>query len=206
MEKDILFPRIIDHQKLFGVFGGYKGNAAFFVREFERMVFPVLKRFSIFNDESIKKYLKCESFKDIYQDISTSPIAQFYNSMIEQDDYDLWKPFREYGCEVKQPDNENFIFAPLPYATVSQAKEWISAIKVHDCKLEIDKNILRELCVVKPTERQIAAYKLAVQFCEGIKKIGYEKKPAEDYFSCDKEGNIIPSARGIIWNKWDMFH
>lgn len=201
------FPRTVDKALFRGYWTpGYRREAAYFVEQFTRRVIPLLQRFGLDDDEHLRKYLTSETFEDIYKDIIASPTNKVLLQNVQELDNDFWINYREAGSEATSPEEEGFVFLQMPYGSMRTAKIWIDAISVKDGQFSIDKEYIEELCVIKPTERQQAAYDLAAQFCEGIAKLGYEKKNILDFFITDQDGKNIPYAKGIIFSRKDPFH
>ena len=92
-------------------------------KSFQSEVYPTLFKFGLLNDEHVQKYLKSETFEDIYKDALQENAQSVYaleqkflieNTKNEKEREDVWGFLRDAKSEVKSPKENGFIFRRIP--------------------------------------------------------------------------------------------
>lgn len=179
-------------------------NADLIVRDYERIVFPLLFRLGMFDDEHIRKYLACSSMEDIYRDFEreNGTLLHFMEEEAKLNGTDIWKAIRDRRSPVDSPKEEGFIFAPLPHSDMSEKPLILKAISVQNHKFSIDRGFYQENCIIKPTEKQIELYNLLSDFCEAF-QAGKYGKDLQTLLTFDyNTGKMSPSLCSILGVKY----
>ena len=181
------------------------GAASRFVVEFTKAIRPILQLFGSLDNESIMKYSRCISTKEIYDD----HIAKDGNRVNMLKDYhnfsgkDFWALFRAEGCDVKSPEEPGFIFKDLPLAYDADRSKWIKAINaVNNNDVGILDDVLRSESYIEPTPRMQEAYDMVSQFCKDMKAKGWGRKHYQkNFFTYDKDGDLAPNPEWIVFGR-----
>ena len=163
-------------------------------RNLEKIVFPILRRFGIASDESIRKYLLCSTYKDIFSDAQT--LHPEIISLLDYDAFnerDVYKEIREASCKIKSPTQEGFVFAKNPI--YCSDKRVLDSLTVEKGRITINTALLRELSIVRPTPPQQDLYDYVADFIEGLGN--YPKRTLQELFLLEN-GKLVPNARGIL--------
>lgn len=189
-------------------------KARLFVEMFEGGVYPVLFKFGVLDEKHIAKYLGCTSFRTIYDDLLTErPDRMAY---LEQEErfsgIDHWAMFRDtpktYWNNPQKdgkvsPGDPAFVFAELPFADFSLREQLIGCISYEEGHLVINYDEIKKLCVVHPTERQLAMFEILSELCDRLKKEGFSRENVRNllyYDSKSRETRI--SLPGLLKNNW----
>ena len=162
-------------------------KALLFIKEFESGVYPVLFKFDILDEKHIVKYMSCISFRTIYEDLLTERPDRI--AYLEQEERfsgtDHWSMFRDsvksYHNDPQKegkvsPGDPAFVFAEMPLADISLREQLIGCISYEKGHLVINHAELENLCVVHPTERQLAMFEILSELCDRLKKEGFSKE------------------------------
>ena len=166
------FPRVINDQMETALIY----TARYVVDNFNNKILPILRKYSICNDDVIRQIMKAETREAIWlAAIQTNPrMMDFLESVAAASDEDFWKPLRHYMCKVESPREPGFVFSEMPLAGHPQ---WIKdkvakAIIVKDCKVSYSPAILEDEAVFQPTDKQIKLAQLVTDFCDQLKAMG----------------------------------
>ena len=178
------------------------------VKRFNTEIFPLLLKFDLLDDEHVEKYLAADTTEAIYLDALAENPSSIYaleqEALVEElkenpkERKDVWSIFRGSITEAKHPSDEGFIFKPIPGADCRNRKAILNALSVNNLKFSIDREYLKEVSIVHPTERQVELYNMLSDFCEAYNKKNFHKwKP----INCVLFGNangIYPSLHNIL--------
>lgn len=178
------------------------------VKRFNTEIFPLLLKFGLLDDKHVEKYLACDTTEAIYKDALAENPSSIYaleqEALVEElkenpkERKDVWSMFRGTITEAKNPSDEGFIFKPIPGADFRNRKAILNALSVNNLKFSIDREYLKEVSIVHPTERQVELYNMISDFCEAYNKKNFHKwKP----INCVLFGNangIYPSVHNIL--------
>ena len=178
------------------------------VKRFNTEIFPLLLKFGLLDDKHVEKYLACDTTEAIYLDALAENPSSIYaleqEALVEElkenpkERKDVWSMFRGTITEAKNPSDEGFIFKPIPGADLRNRKAILNALSVNNLKFSIDREYLKEVSIVHPTERQVELYNMLSDFCEAYNKKNFHKwKP----INCVLFGNangIYPSVHNIL--------
>ena len=178
------------------------------VKRFNTEIFPLLLKFGLLDDKHVEKYLACDTTEAIYKDALAENPSSIYaleqEALVEElkenpkERKDVWSMFRGATSEAKHPSDEGFIFKPIPGADFRNRKAILNALSVNNLKFSIDREYLKEVSIVHPTERQVELYNMLCDFCEAYNKKDFHKwKP----INCVLFGNangIYPSVHNIL--------
>ena len=178
------------------------------VKRFNTEIFPLLLKFGLLDDKHVEKYLACDTTEAIYKDALAENPSSIYaleqEALVEElkenpkERKDVWSMFRGTITEAKNPSDEGFIFKPIPGADFRNRKAILNALSVNNLKFSIDREYLKEVSIVHPTERQVELYNMLSDFCEAYNKKNFHKwKP----INCVLFGNangIYPSVHNIL--------
>ena len=178
------------------------------VKRFNTEIFPLLLKFGLLDDKHVEKYLACDTTEAIYKDALAENPSSIYaleqEALVEElkenpkERKDVWSMFRGTITEAKNPSDEGFIFKPIPGADLRNRKAILNALSVNNLKFSIDREYLKEVSIVHPTERQVELYNMLSDFCEAYNKKNFHKwKP----INCVLFGNangIYPSVHNIL--------
>lgn len=178
------------------------------VKRFNTEIFPLLLKFGLLDDKHVEKYLACDTTEAIYLDALAENPSSIYaleqEALVEElkenpkERKDVWSMFRGTITEAKNPSDEGFIFKPIPGADFRNRKAILNALSVNNLKFSIDREYLKEVSIVHPTERQVELYNMLSDFCEAYNKKNFHKwKP----INCVLFGNangIYPSVHNIL--------
>ena len=187
---------------------GLNHTAETTVRVFQADIFPLLLKFGLLDDKHIEKYLACDTTEAIYKDALTENPSSIY--ALEQEEFveelkenpkerkDVWAIFRGSKTEAKNPREEGFVFKPIPGAESRNRKAILKALSVKNLQFSIDREYLKEVSIVHPTDEQKELYSMLCDFCEAYnKKNFYKKKPINCVILTNANG-IYPSVRNIL--------
>lgn len=193
------FPEMVEYQKE----QDYNFRARLYVGQFEKFILPILSSLGLYDDEHIKKYLLCDTLEPIYRDaVAEQPErVRFIENEREIKQLDSWKQFRDANSEVKHPSEPGFIFAKMPCGISEELKNIKTCLYVEKRKIRIDKGKIQDLCIVRPTDIQLAVYELVAEFCEKLEELGERKKMPQQLFNSPKEG-LSPNVCGIVGRLW----
>jgi len=178
------------------------------VKRFNTEIFPLLLKFGLLDDKHVEKYLACDTTEAIYKDALAENPSSIYaleqEALVEElkenpkERKDVWSIFRGSITEAKNPSDEGFIFKPIPGADCRNRKAILNALSVNNLKFSIDREYLKEVSIVHPTDEQKELYSMLCDFCEAYNKKNWHKwKP----INCVLFGNangIYPSVHNIL--------
>ena len=178
------------------------------VKSFNTEIFPLLLKFGLLDDKHVEKYLACDTTEAIYKDALAENPSSIYaleqEALVEElkenpkERKDVWSMFRGTITEAKNPSDEGFVFKPIPGADSRTRPYILKALSVKKLKFSIDREYLKEVSIVHPTEKQVELYNMLSDFCEAYNKKNFHKwKP----INCVLFGNangIYPSVHNIL--------
>lgn len=178
------------------------------VKGFNTEIFPLLLKFGLLDDKHVEKYLACDTTEAIYLDALAENPSSIYaleqEALVEElkenpkERKDVWSIFRGATTEAKTPSDEGFVFKPIPGADSRNRKAILKALSVKNLKFSIDREYLKEVSIVHPTDEQKELYSMLSDFCEAYNKKNWHKwKP----INCVLFGNangIYPSVHNIL--------
>ena len=178
------------------------------VKRFNTEIFPLLLKFGLLDDKHVEKYLACDTTEAIYLDALAENPSSIYaleqEALVEElkenpkERKDVWSIFRGSITEAKNPSDEGFVFKPIPGADSRNRPIILKALSVKNLKFSIDREYLKEVSIVHPTDEQKELYSMLSDFCEAYNKKNWHKwKP----INCVLFGNangIYPSVRNIL--------
>ena len=178
------------------------------VKRFNTEIFPLLLKFGLLDDKHVEKYLACDTTEAIYKDALAENPSSIYaleqEALVEElkenpkERKDVWSIFRGATTEAKNPSDEGFIFKPIPGADFRNRKAILNALSVNNLKFSIDREYLKEVSIVHPTERQVELYNMLSDFCEAYNKKNFHKwKPINCVLFGNAKG-IYPSVHNIL--------
>lgn len=174
------------------------------VRDYERIVFPLLFRLGMFDDEHIRKYLACSSMEEVYEDAKRESgiIIRTLEEDARLNGTDVWKGLRAPGSPVDSPNEEGFKFSTLPHSDLNLKPIILKALSVQDHKIHIDRSVFQENSIIYPTEKQTELYYLLLDFCEAF-QAGKYGKDLQTLLTFDhKTGKMSPSLCSILGVKY----
>lgn len=191
---------------------GLNRQARGIVKGFQTEIYPLLLQFGLFDDKHIEKYLSCETVEDIYKDaleVAPQEISKMkQKELVEElkenpkEREDVWQIFRGSRSEAKSPEEEGFVWKPIPGADFRNRKALLNALSVKDMKISINEAYLTEVSVVRPTAEQKELYNMVLEFCEAYNKNGYHKKHNIGSLFASNLKGIYPSANSILGIQW----
>ena len=169
-----------------------------FIRAYEELILPILFKFGVSDDKRIQKYLNEASMEAVYKDaVATNPErVKFLEGIARYTGEDLYKLFRSNNSKAMSPDEEGFIFAPLPYAEDERRAAVTKALTVKRGTLNLNKDVLLKAAVITPTSAQRELYAILADFCEVVNN-RYPKKSLGELL-IQSNGKIHPNIGGII--------
>ena len=178
------------------------------VRRFNTEIFPLLLKFGLLDDKHVEKYLACDTTEAIYKDALAENPSSIYaleqEALIEElkenpkERKDVWSIFRGTTTEAKSPSEEGFIFKPIPGADSRNRKYILKALSVKKLKFSIDREYLKEVSIIHPTEKQIELYNMLSDFCEAYNKKEFQKWKPINYVLFSNAKEIFPSLHNIL--------
>lgn len=203
----------ISHDDLFSVFmlNELRNLANNYVLRFCNGLKPILLRLGLWDDEHIKKYLRCDSLEEVYKDAKKADpqrikmIREFAESFGETD---FWEPLRSPYCDSpKNPEEKGFVFGEVIFGIQPKEREKIlKAIKVKGCCFSIDEDILREEAVIEPTQEQLELFNMVDSFCNLLRNKGVKRKTVHLLLRVGKDGYLEPCTDGIFFNTTSSLH
>lgn len=187
---------------------GLNHRAEATVKSFNTEIFPLLLKFGLLDDKHVEKYLAADTTEAIYLDALAENPSSIYaleqEALVEElkenpkERKDVWSIFRGSITEAKHPSDEGFVFKPIPGADSRNRPYILKALSVKNLKFSIDREYLKEVSIVHPTEKQVELYNMLSDFCEAYNKKNFNKwKP----INCVLYGNangIYPSLHNIL--------
>jgi len=174
-----------------------------FVVDFGKNLMPFLKRISLCDDIHMRKYIHATTTEPIYQDAIKEQWERvcLLEEVFGGKNEDFWKPIRDKGCTARKPTDEGFVFASMLFSEASpyMREKFLKAIVVENGKLSISEKILDEQSIVEPTYRQRECYDLLADFCARLKEKNYKRKNMHSLFIYDKDGDLKPNIKGILF-------
>ena len=178
------------------------------VKRFNTEIFPLLLKFGLLDDKHVEKYLACDTTEAIYKDALAENPSSIYaleqEALVEElkenpkERKDVWSIFRGSITEAKNPSDEGFVFKPIPGADSRNRPIILKALSVKNLKFSIDREYLKEVSIVHPTDEQKELYSMLCDFCEAYnKKNFYKKKPINCVILTNAKG-IYPSVHNIL--------
>ena len=178
------------------------------VKRFNTEIFPLLLKFGLLDDKHVEKYLACDTTEAIYKDALAENPSSIYaleqEALVEElkenpkEKKDVWSMFRGTITEAKNPSDEGFIFKPIPGADFRNRKAILNALSVNNLKFSIDREYLKEVSIVHPTDEQKELYSMLSDFCEAYNKKNWHKwKPINCVLFGNAKG-IYPSLHNIL--------
>lgn len=182
------------------------------VSSFQTRIYPLLLQFGLLDDKHVEKYLACDTVEAIYKDALTENPSSIYalrqQALLEElkDDpkerKDVWSIFRGSVNEVKNPEEEGFIFKAIPGADSPNRNTVLKALTVKRLAFTIDRDLLKEASIVHPTDEQNEVFNMLSEFCEAYNKKNFSKKYRIERVLNLKGGELFPNVRGILGKTW----
>ena len=176
-------------------------------KSFQSEVYPTLLKFGLLNDEHVQKYLKSETFEDIYKDALQENAQSIYaleqkflveNLKSEKDREDVWRFLRDAKSEVKSPKENGFIFRRIPGNDTTYNDFVLMGITVKNLEFIIDEKIYNEISTVKPTDEQRECFDMISEMCDTFNKWNAKKKKNLERFFSKENGVYVPNIRVIL--------
>ena len=165
-------------------------------------------KFGLLDDKHVEKYLACDTMEAIYLDALAENPSSIYaleqEALVEElkenpkERKDVWSIFRGSITEAKHPSDEGFVFKPIPGADSRNRPYILKALSVKNLKFSIDREYLKEVSIVHPTDEQKELYSMLCDFCEAYNKKNWHKwKPINCVLFGNAKG-IYPSVHNIL--------
>ena len=176
-------------------------------KSFKSEVYPTLFKFGLLNDEHVQKYLKSETFEDIYKDALQENAQSIYaleqkflveNLKSEKDREDVWRFLRDAKSEVKSPKENGFIFRRIPGNDTTYNDFVLKGISIKNLEFIIDEKIYNEISTVKPTDEQRECFDMISEMCDTFNKWNAKKKKNLERFFSKENGVYVPNIRVIL--------
>ena len=176
-------------------------------KSFKSEVYPTLFKFGLLNDEHVQKYLKSETFEDIYKDALQENAQSIYaleqkflveNLKGEKEREDVWGFLRDAKSEVKNPKENGFIFRRIPGSDTTYNDFVLMGITVKNLEFIIDEKIYNEISTVKPTDEQRECFDMISEMCDTFNKWNTKKKKNLERFFSKENGVYVPNIRVIL--------
>ena len=194
------FPRVVNDQMETALIY----TARYVVDNFNNKILPILRKYSICNDDVIRQIMKAETREAIWlAAIKTNPkMMDFLESVANASEEDFWKPLRHYTCKARTPREPGFVFGEMPLAGHPQwLKDKVAkAIIVKDCKVSYSPAILEDEAVFQPTDKQIKLAQLVTDFCDQLKAMGV-KCYGEDIFKSRTNKYLEPDIPMMLYKR-----
>ena len=176
-------------------------------KSFQSEVYPTLFKFGLLNDEHVQKYLKSETFEDIYKDALQENAQSVYaleqkflieNTKNEKEREDVWGFLRDAKSEVKSPKENGFIFRRIPGSDYTYKDYVLKGISVKNLEFLIDEKVYTELSTLKPTDEQRECFDMISEMCDTFNKWNGKKKKNLERFFSKENGVYVPNIRVIL--------
>lgn len=187
---------------------GLNHTAEATVKSFNTEIFPLLLKFGLLDDKHIEKYLAANTTEAIYKDALAENPSSIYaleqEALVEElkenpkERKDVWSIFRGATTEAKSPKEEGFIFKPIPGADSRNRVAILKALSVKNLQFSIDSEYLKEVSIVRPTEKQVELYNMLSDFCEAYNKKNFYKWKPINYVLYGDANGIHPSVHNIL--------
>ena len=174
------------------------------LRGYYGVVKPVLLFCGLLQDEFIRKTFEWKDMKPIYLAAMETKAERM--NMLEDISSargeDFWEMLRDPDCKVKKPTEEGFVFRYLPWGNCTkwQLDKVVKSLRIKDGEIESDERIMKQESLRYPTDRMRELYDLATDFCEAVNALNIKRTGILKWlFVYDKDGNIQPSEKGILF-------
>ena len=180
-------------------------------KSFKSEVYPILFKFGLLNDEHVQKYLKSETFEDIYKDALQENAQSIYaleqkflveNLKSEKDREDVWRFLRDAKSEVKSPKENGFIFRRIPGNDTTYNDFVLKGISIKNLEFIIDEKIYNEISTVKPTDEQRECFDMISEMCDTFNKWNAKRKKHIECFFSMENGVYVPNIHKILGLEW----
>lgn len=180
-------------------------------KSFKSEVYPTLFKFGLLNDEHVQKYLKSETFEDIYKDALQENAQSVYaleqkflieNSKNEKEREDVWRFLRDAKSEVKSPKENGFIFRRIPGSDDTHNNLVLMGITVKNLEFLIDEKVYTEISTLKPTDGQRECYEMMSEIFDTFNKWNAKRKKNFESFIAMENGVYVPNIHTILGLQW----
>lgn len=174
------------------------------ITSYEEFVYPTLFRFGLLDDEHIEKYLSSPTMEEIYKDAMKGKERESLIYLEKQrlfSNIDIWESLRDPASTADSPNEEGFIFKPMPYHETPSKTAVLKALSVKDCKIQVNNEALAVMSIIKPTATQREIYNHLSELLEWAKKNNLSKSILS-YFYTDTKGETQVSVKTILGVLW----
>lgn len=178
--------------------------AKLIITSYEEYIYPTLFRFGLLDDEHIEKYLSSPTMEDIYKDAMKGKGRETIIHLEKQrlfSNIDIWESLRDPASTADSPNEEGFIFKPMPYHETPSKTAVLKALSVKDCKIQVNNEALAVMSIIKPTAMQREIYNHLSELLEWVKKNNLSKSILS-YFYTDTKGETQVSVSAILGVLW----
>lgn len=178
--------------------------AKLIITSYEEYIYPTLFRFGLLDDEHIEKYLSSPTMEDIYKDAMKGKERENLIYLEKQrlfSNIDIWESLRDPASTADSPNEEGFIFKPMPYHETPSKTAVLKALSVKDCKIQVNNEALAVMSIIKPTATQREIYNHLSELLEWVKKNNLSKSILS-YFYTDTKGETQVSVSAILGVLW----
>lgn len=178
--------------------------AKLIITSYEEYIYPTLFRFGLLDDEHIEKYLSSPTMEDIYKDAMKGKGRETIIHLEKQrlfSNIDIWESLRDPASTADSPNEEGFIFKPMPYHETPSKTAVLKALSVKDCKIQVNNEALAVMSIIKPTATQREIYNHLSELLEWMKKNNLSKSILS-YFYTDTKGETQVSVSAILGVLW----
>ncbi len=180
-------------------------------KSFQSEVYPTLLKFGLLNDEHVQKYLKSETFEDIYKDALQENAQSVYaleqkflveNLKSEKDREDVWRFLRDAKSEVKSPKENGFIFRRIPGSDCTHNNLVLKGITVKNLEFLIDEKVYTEISTLNPTDGQRECFEMMSEIFDTFNKWNAKRKKNFESFIAMENGLYVPNIHTILGLDW----
>ena len=178
--------------------------AKLIITSYEEYIYPTLFRFGLLDDEHIEKYLSSPTMEEIYKDAMKGKGRETIINLEKQrlfSNIDIWESLRDPASTADSPNEEGFIFKPMPYHETPSKTAVLKALSVKDCKIQVNNEALAVMSIIKPTATQREIYNHLSELLEWAKKNNLSKSILS-YFYTDTKGETQVSVSAILGVLW----
>lgn len=180
-------------------------------KSFQSEVYPTLFKFGLLNDEHVQKYLKSETFEDIYKDALQENAQSVYaleqkflveNLKDEKKREDVWGFLRDAKSEVKSPKENGFIFRRIPGSDYAYKDCVLKGISIKNLEFIIDEKVYTDIATINPTDEQRECFEMMSEIFDTFNKWNAKRKKNFESFIAKENGLYIPNIHTILNLQW----